>query len=245
MKIDRMTEAIIRDLWSRVEPRIREAKTLEEGAQTLATELYTQFAESVVLARVFVTAPFDALPADVCTFVENLVKSAGRPASLRGPVPVVSLVGTQGQEAAWNDRRNSRRHQGIPLISSSFVAAIPMIARLFRDLGVPLEWIDSDDAEHFATAVGHSAGLFFVRDAATAVDDHGRTIIAPDFVSTYGIKTVFGAGGAYARGQLLVIVIFCRDEVPRTTAERCLHLADLFKGQTASVVEAGRVFEAA
>jgi len=221
MKIDRMTEAIIRDLWSRVEPRIREAKTLEEGAQTLARELYTQFTESIVLARVFVTVRFDALPAEVCTFVENLVKSAGRPADLTGPVPVVSLVGTQGQEAAWNDRRNSRRHQGIPLISSSFVAAIPMIARLFRDLGVPLQWIDSDDAERFATAVGHSAGLFFVPDAATAVDDHGRTIIAPDFVSTYGIKTVFGAGGAYARGQLLVIVIFCRDEVPRTTAERC------------------------
>jgi hypothetical protein len=32
--------------------------------------------------------------------------------------------------------------------------------------------------------VGRSAGLFLVPDAETAVDDHGRKIIAGDFVAT-------------------------------------------------------------
>jgi hypothetical protein len=156
---------------------------------------------------------------------------------------VLSLVGTRGQEAGWNARQSSRDHQGIPLISAAFVGAIPMISRLFRELGVPLHWIDSHDAERIATAVGRSAGLFFVPDAGSAVDDHGRKIIAAQgFVSTHGVKTVFGTGGAYARGQLLVLVVFCRDPVPRATVEQFLPLADLFKGQTASLVEAGKVF---
>jgi hypothetical protein len=243
MTIDQVTETTIAELWSRLEPRVRPAKTLEEGAQALATELYASFADSVVLARVFLTVRFDALPAEVRTFVESLASGAGRADRLRGLVPVLSLVGTRGHEAAWNTRRESRGHQGIPLISSSFVGAIPMISRLFRELGVPLHWIDSDDAQRIATAVGRSAGLFFVPDAGTALDDHGRKIIAAqDFVATHGVKTVFGTGGAYARGQILVTVVFCRHPVPRATAEQFLRLADLFKGQTASLVEAGAVF---
>ena len=62
-------------------------------------------------------------------------------------------------------------------------------------------------------------------------------------MTSHGIQTVFGTGGAYARGQLLVIVVFCRDQVARATAERFLALADLFQRQTAVLVEAGKVFE--
>lgn len=244
MKLDRVSEATIAEFWSGMALRVREARSVEEGAQALATELHARFAESVVLARVFLTVRFDGLPADVRTFVESLARSAGKTAPLKGLMPVLSLVGTRGEEADWNARRRSRGHQGIPLLSASFVGAIPMIARLFREIGVPLHWIDSDDAHRIATAVGRSSGLFFVPDAGSAVDDHGRKIIAAqDFVASHRIQTVFGTGGAYARGQLLVIVVFCRDQVARATAERFLALADLFQRQTAVLVESGKVFE--
>jgi hypothetical protein len=244
MKIDGVTEGTITELWSAIEPRVRHANTLEEGAQALATELHARFEESVVLARVFLTVRFDGLPADVRAFVENLARSAGKATrALPGVMPVLSLVGTRGEDSGWNARRSSRGHQGIPLMSATHVRAIPMIARLFREIGVPLTWIDSDDAQRIATAMGHSAGLFFVPDAGTAVDDHGRKIIADqEFVSTHGVKTVFGTGAAYARGQLLVTVVFCRHPVGRATAERFLALADLFRGQTASLLESGKVF---
>ena len=243
MKINEATEAIIAELWSRIEPQVREGRSLEEGAHALATELYMQFADSVVLARVFLTVRFDVLPVDLRLFVENLAHAAGKADSLKGPLPVLSLVGTHGQEAAWNARQNSRGHQGIPVFSASFVTAIPMIARLFRELGVPLHWIDSHDARRIATLVGHSGGLFFVPDAKTAVDEHGRKIITDeDFVTDYGVQTVFGTGTVYARGQILVIVIFCKDEVKRATAQQFPPLGDLFKRATASLVDAGRVF---
>jgi hypothetical protein len=40
-------------------------------------------------------------------------------------------------------------------------------------------------------------------------------------------------------------VVFCREPVARATAERFLALTDLFKGQTAALVQAGKVFAAA
>jgi hypothetical protein len=86
--------------------------------------------------------------------------------------------------------------------------------------------------------------LFFVEDAARAMDDHGRQVIpAVDFVFAHHVKSVFGTGGAYSGGQmLLVVILFCRDLVARVTAELFLPLVDLFKVKTASLVALDRVF---
>jgi hypothetical protein len=78
----------------------------------------------------------------------------GATSALTGTTPVLSLVGTQGQEADWNDNRKSKQHRGVPLISAEFVDGIPMIARLLRELGVPLDWIDSHDARRLVTTIG-------------------------------------------------------------------------------------------
>jgi hypothetical protein len=116
MKIEQVTSSAVSELWANVEPGVGQSKCLEEAAQELATALQKQFDESVVLSRVYVTAPFDTMPPTNKTFVQNLA-------------PVLSLIGTYGQEEDWRDRRNSKGHVGIPLISSAFVGAIPMIAR--------------------------------------------------------------------------------------------------------------------
>ena len=54
----------------------------------------------------------------------------------------------------------SKEHMGIPLISSAFVGAIPMISRLLKELGVPLDWIDSHDSEIIKKTVGSSPEYF-------------------------------------------------------------------------------------
>ena len=127
-------------------------------------------------------------------------------------------------------------------MSSSFVAAIPMISRLLRELGVPLEWVDCHDAQMVVETIGSAAGLFFVEDAAEATDQQGRKIIAgQDFVSKFHVKSVFGMGGAYSGGEIMVIVVFCRDDIARATAERFLGLTELFKSQTAHLVASKKV----
>jgi len=239
MKFEQVTGASIAQLWTTVEPHVKRATSLEEAAQVLATALYTHFAESAILARVYVTVPFAALPPPTQAFVQAL---PGAAAALTGTTPVLSLVGTQGQKVDWNDRRKSKQHAAIPLLSAEFVDGIPMIARLLRELGVPLDWMDSHDARRLVSTIGSTVGLFYVEDAVRAMDDRGRKVIpAVDFVFAYDVKSVFGTGGAYAGGQMLVVV-FCRDPVARVMAQMFLFLVDLFKGKTGSLVAAAQVF---
>jgi hypothetical protein len=134
MKIEQATSAIVSQLWAEVLPQVREAKRLEEAAQTLAETLHTQFSESVVVARVFLTVP---LPKTNKDFVQNLAGSAGAADALKANTPVLSRIATHGEEKDWCDRRKSEGHVGIPLISADFVGAIPMISRLLKEFGVP------------------------------------------------------------------------------------------------------------
>lgn len=243
MKVEQATESTIMAMWAGIEARVQKARHLEEAAQELASALYATFSDSVVLARVYVTVPFEGLPANNQTFVRNLADSAGAAARLQATTPVLSLIGSHGQETTWRDRRNSQGHVGIPFISADFVSAIPMIARLLHELGVPSDWIDSHDTEMLIQTIGRSTGLFYVENAAEAVDQQGRKIIAAqDFVSGYKVQSVFGTGEAYAGGQMLVMVVFCRDFVSRAAAECFLALTNLFTSKTTSVVSAGRIF---
>jgi len=243
MRIEHATSSSVAELWTQVESRLRHAKCLEEAAQALSETLHNRFRESVVLARVFVTLPFGDLPDDTRKSVAKLAKAAGAGSKLDATTPVLSLIGTHGQEEAWNDRRKSQGHAGIPLISSSFVEAIPMIARLLKELGVPMDWVDSHDAEMIVNTIGSVAGLFFVEKAATATDQDGRKIIAAqDFVSRYGVGSVFGTGGAYSRGDIVVIVVFCNDVLSRSVAECFLALGNLFISKTTGLVGAKRIF---
>jgi hypothetical protein len=162
---------------------------------------------------------------------------------MKAGTPVLSLIGSHGQEADWCDRRNSKGHVGIPLISSAFVSAIPMISRMLGELGVPMDFLDSHDTGIIIENIGSAAGLFFVENAAEAIDKEGRKIIVKqDFVANYSVKSVFGIGGAYDSGQLLVVVVFCRDTFSRTTAEHFLTLANLFQKQTNALVSGQHIF---
>jgi len=153
------------------------------------------------------------------------------------------LLGTHGDQEEWNDPRRSQGHLGIPLISSAFVGAIPMISRLLRELGVPLDWIDTHDASVIQKILGDSASLFFVEDASQATDDQDRKIIAAqDFVSGYKIRSVFGIGGAYSGGEMLVTVVFSHARFGREKAEQFLPLVTLFKSNTERLVAERRTF---
>ena len=55
---------------------------------------------------------------------------------------------------------NPRGSWAFPLISSEFVGAIPMISRLLKELGVPLDWVDSHDSSMIEKTMARSAGLF-------------------------------------------------------------------------------------
>lgn len=217
--------------------------SLEQAAQLVTQTMCRTFSESTVLARVYTLLPNGDLAPDVAQFVKELAAGA-KGADLSPKTPVLTLLGTCGREDAWQSRKLSRDHKGIPLLSGSFVDAIPMLARLLKELGIDLAWLD--EAPEIATRrlLGGFNGVFFVEDAATAHDAKGRKIIpAADFVERYGVKTVFGMGGFYPNGTLVVVILFTTETLTRAAVESLTSLISMLKGETFGLVREKRIFE--
>lgn len=213
--------------------------SLEEVSQALVGALQKRFARSVVLARMYVTATPEELPEDDKAFVAQSANAAGVP--LSAGTPVLSLIATAGNQARWNDRRQSRKYRAVPLISDAFVQQIPMVARLLADLDVRVEGLHNPKAEWNVIRRDWSA-LFHVPDARSSKDQHGRLILpAQDFVTENGLKTVFGIAGCYPGGRIAVMILFTTETIPREIAERFLPIMSQFMGATIYQVN-GRLY---
>jgi hypothetical protein len=229
-------------LYGTIQRGIADAKAVEEAAQKCVELLYEQFPGSLALARIYATVPYGTLPEWNKNFVSGLVKS--KQLTVSDHTPVLSLLGTRGSKPEWGDRRKSQGHVGIPLASSMFVESIPMIARLFLDLGVKLDWIDKPE-QGINTTRAEWSGLFHVPDAKTSKDQKDRFIIpAQDFVAEEGVKTVFGVGGSYgdARQSFFAAILFTKESIAKDVAERFLPLVTTFKAATAELIKGGKVF---
>ena len=232
-------------LWRDLEPSLAGLRSLEEVARLFTDALYERFASSVVLARVFATVELHQLPAEDRAFVERFAASSGGAEKLTESTPVLSLLASRGVEEAWNDRRGSRDHLGIPLLSERFIAEIPMISRLLNEIGFAPAWRGSESG--FVTkTLANVNGIFYVGDARTAADDRDRNIIpATAFVERYGVRTVFGFGGSYlGRHMFISAIVFCRDEIARSQAMRFIPLIGSLKAATTRLVNRGAIYSA-
>jgi hypothetical protein len=225
--------------------RLRGATSCDLIAQRCVEAFYTRFTESIVLARVFLTVPFGELPQFNKSAVDSLAASVGFGSLLRNETPVLSLIGTAGADPAWNDRRMSRGHVGIPLVSIRFIDSVPMMSRLLKETGLELDWIDQHDSNIF---IGDSSagptGTFYVADAAKETDSHGRKIIsAQDFVAVNEVKSVFGFGGYYlGTSAFTVMIIFTRNAIAKTDVEELKPLFTKFKALSLPLVASGEIF---
>ncbi|OQX27876.1 MAG: hypothetical protein BWK80_03125 [Desulfobacteraceae bacterium IS3] len=217
---------------------------LEDAAQRFTELLYHEFSKSVVLTRIFATIPFGRLPDFRKNFVIQLAESSGIMSQLTDNTPVLSLLGTYGQNEIWNNWRNSRGHIGIPLASYDFIDKIPMLSRLLKELGIRLEWLNIYDTKIVTKKIGRLAGLFYVQDAATALDDNGRKIIsAQDFVRDFNIRTVFGMGGMYPSKNVYIVMInFTNRNLPHSGAELFMKLINIFNSETTVLLSGWKIF---
>lgn len=232
------------DLERHLQRAIHGAATLEAAAQQYTKTVYEALSDSLALLRIFATVRRCDLPDNNRRFVDELAASAGASEQLTDDTLVLSLLGTMGVEPDWCVRQESQDHMGIPLISQGFVAQIPMIARMLKQLGVDLEWVDRTDTAIVGKTLGVQSGTFYVADAATAVDSQGRKIIAAqDFVGRHEIKTVFGIGGGYVGTSVYVTIIgFCRELVEQAHVEALRAHIDRFKAETQQLATHGRIF---
>src|SRR5205823_5606789 len=86
------------------------------------------------LVRLFVTQPFRELDEERGAFAHTTATGS----ELTGDTPCLVLLASNGKEPDWNDRRASRGHQAIPLVSEEAIRQSPMISQLLSQFGVEI-----------------------------------------------------------------------------------------------------------
>jgi hypothetical protein len=197
---------------------VRDSQTLEAAAGTVVRYLYDHCvdiksgARSCPLVRFYKTHPYGALEPGL----QRLAAKQLDGAEPRSEMRCLTLLGTAGDEPAWNSRHLSQAHQVIPLASAEMVRGAPMIARLIEALGVDIESIVHSDAATVQSTEARTYDVFHVEQALGS-----PAIPAQDgFVIPYGIQSVVGFGGVLRSGELFAVVLFSRAPISVTSAQR-------------------------
>lgn len=195
---------------------------LEDAAREVADVFYRGlFAASgepaCALARVYKVHPYGLLPADLQAFARGLCPAD----SLHSETQCLALLSTRGDEADWNDRRQSKGHKAIPLHSEGFVGGIPMLARLLEQFGVELRSILNYDPKLFPGLESRSFSVFHVPEAL------GSPYIPAQegFVAPHGVQSCIGFGAMLPGGRLFAVILFLKASLTKEVADLFAPLA--------------------
>ncbi len=194
----------------------RGATSMEEAAQSVVRYLYDNLLDkesgerATALARFYKTHPFARLEPEL----QELVLQQ-QPAVPEPQLSCLTLLGTAGDDAAWNDRRLSTSHRAIPLPSADAVGQSPMVAQLVRQLGFEPEELVAPDPSLFVGMEQRDFGVFYVAEAAGSVHVPAQA----EFVQPYGIRSVLGFGGVLPSGAMFAVVLFSKVLVSPDVAE--------------------------
>jgi hypothetical protein len=168
-------------------------------------------ARCCALVRFFKTHAYGALDASLRQFAEKLLHGESPKRAMR----CLTLLATAGDRPEWNSPRASVAHQAIPLASSEMVSRAPMISSLLHQLGVEVDVLLNSDPGLLVDAGPSSFNVFYVPDARESpyIPDQ------EDFVRPLGIRSVLGFGGMLPLGDIFVVILFAKVQIPRETAE--------------------------
>jgi hypothetical protein len=196
------------------------AASMEDAAARVARYLYDELgdesgARACALVRVYKTHRYGSLPPGLREFAGDVL----------GDVPdddtrCFTLLGTAGEEEAWNDRRRSEGHQAIPLPSERLVAQLPMVLQLITQLGLEVSTVVQPDPNRTRELSQRRYDVFHVPDAVGSPH-----LPAQDFVRDYGIRSALGFGGMLYTGDFYAVVLFSKVAVSADTAQMLKILA--------------------
>ena len=197
------------------------ATSMESAASAACRFLFGELVDAqgkraCALVRCYKVHDYGMLPPDLQQFARAQLPKGETPSP---HLRCLTLMATTGDELAWNDRKRSQGHQAIAMPTEAVVERAPMIAQLFRALGVDLRAAIAP-ASIVRDLAGRSYGVFYVPDA-----NGSEYIPAQDFVRKHKIRTVLGFGGSLQTGDLFAIVMFTRIHVGEQAADRFRSLA--------------------
>lgn len=190
-------------------------RSIEEGAGRVVDFLYEKLTRDggarpgLALARVYLTHRYGDLDRDLQAFARGILDGA----TPNDDTKCLVLLATRGAEAAWNDRRKSVGHKAIPLPDPEFVARIPMVSEMFRQLGVDVHAMLRPDPAKVPEIAGRQFDVFCEPSALGS-----RFIPAQPFVQAHGVASVVAFGGALSTGDLFVTLLFSTVPISREAA---------------------------
>ena len=193
-----------------------EPECVGDGAERVVNFFYDNLLDgegrrACALVRTFKTHPFHLLDSELRQFAQAMAGESANLTSLRCLV----LLGTRGDENAWNSRHESRGHKCIPLLSEKMVEEAPMIAQLIRQIGVDIAMVLRPDPALMLDPAKATYNVFYV----PAADGSPYIVAQEEFVRRYGIASVIGFGGLAGAGDLLATILFSKVRIKPDVAE--------------------------
>jgi PAS domain S-box-containing protein len=198
------------------------AASMEQAAERIVRYLHDRLTNgrggqrACALVRFFKTHPYAALDEGRRTFVDTMA-----PGASRSGTPCLSLLATAGEERAWNDVSKSAAHQAVPMLSAQLARRLPMVARLFLQLGLDVGGQLTPDPALLIDAARKGFNVFLVPEAK------GNALVPAqrEFVDRYNIRSVLGFGGVLMEGELFAILLFSKVPISASVAEMFRSLA--------------------
>jgi hypothetical protein len=216
--------------------------TFREAGQGILNRLYSEFEESLVLARLFATVPFAFLPEREKAFARSLAVERQVPQDIAEDTIVIVLAATRGKKQEWNDPSRSRRRLAVPLLSADFIRTVPLVGRLLGGGMRDIPWLEKQKTLNIKDSMGFMSSLLYIEDARTGSTSEGhKAIPAQYFVESHNIRTVLALGGRYLNGTFLCLVLFTAEQIPEEQSNKFTPLINTIKTATMDVVMDGKI----
>ncbi|MDX1837272.1 hypothetical protein DIZ81_06540 [Legionella taurinensis] len=196
--------------------------SVEEAYQQLTQTLVDLCKHSgqsdLVLSRVYHSFDYALLPDSLQKVARDVWQD-----KIQEDSKLLVLMGTYGQEPAWQDRRTSQGHKAI-LLSHETLEHIPMVSQLLQQIGFDVGVLlgKNDPSVSYGGITG-TFGVFYVSPALGS-----PYIPAQDFVAKYGVQSVIGTGVMLPQGDISAYIGFSRVVIEDKTASNIASLMSLF-----------------
>jgi hypothetical protein len=215
-------EAKLSDYISRLFVNIDNIPSVESAAGILAKGMCDIFKpgkkSELALSRVFHSFEYEALPPDIKEAAKKSIRKTPENDSL-----FMTLLGTYGDEPAWQDRKKSHDHKAI-LLTYESLKKIPMMSRVFQQVGFDLGIASSKGAAGMIfSGLKESYGIFHVPEAQDS-----PYITDQDFVREYDIRSVFGSAVKLPGNDVSAYIGFSRAQIDEDRVLYFLPLMSFF-----------------
>ncbi len=216
--------------------------TFREAAEACLDRLYAEFAEALVLGRVYVTVPYAFLPEREKQFTRRVAAERNVSEKLSDDTIVVALAASRGAKPEWSDPANSRGRLAVPLLDASSLERIPLVGRVLGATMSDVPWLKKQETLILKESTGKMSYLLMVKDARTELTGDGRKAV-PDqaFVNDNNVRTVLALGGRYLNATSLVMVLFTTEDLTQEQANKFTTLVNTIKAATMKPVMAGKI----